>query len=99
MLWPSDFKLWFVTFSAIVVPSFLCLYITIWGCKNTVDLDLPSRYFLTVLYLVSLFLCIWALFMVTFTEPGIMPSVFMNTKIQNTEIRKINIYKEYYVEY
>lgn len=37
--------------------------------------------------------------MVTFTDPGIMPSVFMNTKIQNTEIKKVNIYREYYVEY
>lgn len=92
-------KIWSVTFTVIVIPSFLCLYITIWGCKNFVDLDLTARYFLTVVYLLSLFICLWAFFMVSFTEPGIMPSVFMNTKIVNKEIKKVNIYKEYYVEY
>jgi hypothetical protein len=83
----------------IVIPSFLCLYITIWGCKNYVDLDLTARYVLTVIYLISLLLCLWAFFMVSFTEPGILPSIFMNTKIQNIEIKKVNTNKEYYVEY
>ena len=39
ILWPSDLKIWFITLIVIVVPSFFCLYITIWGCKNEVDLD------------------------------------------------------------
>ena len=82
-----------------MIPSFLCLYITIWGCKNYIDLDLTARYVLTVIYLISLFLCLWAFFMVSFTEPGIIPSIFMNTKIQNIEIKKINTNKEYYVDY
>jgi hypothetical protein len=81
ILWPSDLKIWTITFLVIVIPSFLCLYITIWGCKNYVDLDLTARYILTVIYLISLFLCLWAFFMVSFSEPGILPSVFMNTKI------------------
>ena len=99
ILWPSDLKIWIVTFLAIVVPSFFCVYITIWGCKNFSELDLTARYVLTIIYCVSLFLCLWAFFMVSFTEPGIMPSVFMNTKIQNIEIKKVNVHKEYYVEY
>ena len=99
MHWPSDLKIWSITLTVIVIPSFLCLYITIWSCKNYVDLDLTARYVLTVIYLISLFLCLWAFFMVSFTEPGILPSVFMNTKIQNIEVKKVNTHKEYYVEY
>jgi hypothetical protein len=83
----------------IILPSFGCLYITVWGCKNEEDLDLAARGMLTAVYLLSLFLCLWALFMVTFTEPGIMPSVYMNTKMQNADVKKINVYKDYYVEY
>ena len=98
-LWPSDLKFWILTVLAILIPSTLCIYITIWGCKNFDDLDLTARYFVTILYLISLFVVLWALLMVTFTEPGIMPSVFMNTRIQNTEIKKVNVYKDYYVEY
>lgn len=88
-----------ITLVAILLPSFLCIYITIWGCKNFMDLDLTARYVLTGIYSLSLFLCLWAFFMVSFSEPGIMPSVFMNTKIQNIEVKKINVHKEYYVEY
>lgn len=92
-------KIWLITLTVIVIPSFLCLYITIWGCKNETDLDMTAKYFLTLAYLFSLCLSLWAFFMVSFTEPGIMPSIFMNTKIENTEVKKVNIYKEYYVEY
>lgn len=92
-------KIWFITLIVIVVPSFFCLYITIWGCKNETDLDLQSKYVLSAIYLISLFLCLWAFFSVSFTEPGILPSVFMNTKIQNIEIKKVNVHKDYYVEY
>ena len=98
-LWPSDLKIWLFTLTIIVVPSFFCIYITIWGCQNNEDFDTNAKIFLTIIYCLSLLICLWSLFMVTFTEPGILPSIFMNTKITNIESKKINVYKDYYCEY
>ena len=90
ILWPSDLKIWIVTFLAIVVPSFFCVYITIWGCKNFSELDLTARYVLTIIYCVSLFLCLWAFFMVSFTEPGIMPTPADGEEFFNSPDRPVS---------
>ena len=82
-----------------MIPSGFCIYITIWGCKNAEDLNTTAKYLLTFFYSLSIFICLWSLFQVTFTEPGILPSISMNTKIQNIDIKKPNQNKEYYVEY
>lgn len=71
-IWPSDFK--FVPFSvaAIILPSALTLIVVIWMCKESV-LDVQSKIILTIFYLISLFMCLRNFYMVTFSEPGILP--------------------------
>ena len=42
---------------------------------------------------------LWSFYYISFSDPGILPSIEMNTPIIDSEKYKANGYKEYYVEY
>jgi hypothetical protein len=42
---------------------------------------------------------LWSFYYISFSDPGILPSIEMNTPIIDSEKYRANGYKEYYVEY
>ena len=42
---------------------------------------------------------LWSFYYISFTDPGILPSIEMNTPIIDSEKYRADGYKEYYVEY
>lgn len=42
---------------------------------------------------------LWSFFNITFTDPGILPSLQLNNQIPDYEKYKADGYKEYFVEY
>jgi hypothetical protein len=99
-LYPSDLKLIWVALLLILVPSSLLLYFVIWSCEDK-ELSEASQYKgqLSVFYLTTLFLCLRYFYLVTTTEPGIIPAVSQNSGIPNQEQKKACNVREYYAEY
>ena len=63
-------------------------------CPESV-LDVPSKIALTIFYLISLFLCLRNFYMVSFTEPGVLPSLRKNS----AAVKFADPIRDYYVEY
>lgn len=82
----------------IVVPSVLCVYFTILQADDKI-IDKITKISLLCLYALSFTMCILMLYYTAFTEPGILPSVYQNSGIPNTESLIPNLEKEYYCEY
>ena len=57
------------------------------------------KFHVTVLICVTLFMSLKYFYLVSFTEPGILPSVQMNTEIPNYDNKKPCSIRDYYVEY
>jgi len=83
-----------VSLAAILGPSALTLFVVIWMCQESV-LDVPSKIALTIFYLISLFMCLRNFYKVSFTEPGILPSMRKN----NSSVKFADPIRDYYVEY
>jgi hypothetical protein len=82
----------------IVVPSVLCVCYTILQADVKV-IDQISKISILCLYGLSFIMCIIMLYYTTFTDPGILPSVYQNSGIPNTETLVPNVDREYYCEY
>ena len=93
-IWPADFKFVPVSLGAILGPSAFLLLVVVWMCDESV-LDIPSKIALTILYLISLFMCLRNFYLVSFTEPGILPSMKKN----NMAVKFADPIRDYYVEY
>lgn len=100
LLWPSDLKCALFTLCTIVGPSALCYIFPIWKCDDSQSgITLQYKIELTCAYSFSLFLCLIMFFMVTFTEPGILPSVYLNSGIPSAETKQADNMRDYYCGY
>jgi len=95
---PADFRFTFLTLTMIVVPTVLCIYYTILQADDKI-IDQITKISLLCLYSFSFTMCVLMLYYTAFTEPGILPSVYQNSGIPNTESLIPNLQKEYYCEY
>ena len=83
-----------ISLGAILGPSALLLVVVIWMCDESV-LDVPSKIALTIFYLLSLFMCLWNFYKITFSDPGILPSMKKNSGA----VKFADPIRDYYVEY
>jgi ABC-type dipeptide/oligopeptide/nickel transport system permease component len=97
-MWPIDFGITFITLILIVSPSVLCILYTILQADEKI-IDKITKISILCLYGFGLFMCIIMLYYTAFTEPGIIPSVYQNSGILDTESLVPNIQREYYCEY
>ena len=89
-----------ITLFFIFVPSFFLVYVVIWQCSDK-ELSSYQQYkgHLTIFYLTVLFLCLRYFYLVSTTEPGIIPAVSQNSGIPNQEQKKACNVREYYADY
>lgn len=88
----------FLTLAMIVVPSVLCVYFTILQADDKI-IDQITKISILCLYILSFTMCILMLYYTSFTDPGILPSVYQNSGIPNTESLVPNTEREYFCEY
>jgi len=85
---------------AIIFPTILMIFVTIRMCDEKELADTAQyKFHMTVLLCVTLFMSLKYFYLVSFTEPGILPSIQMNTEIPSYENKKPCSIREYYVEY
>ena len=96
-LWPSDLKFMLLTLTIIIGPAALG-YLVIWTSDPKV-VPKEDKIILSCVHAFFLAMCLISLFRVTFSDPGVLPSLYMNSGIESTEIKVANSTKEYYVEY
>lgn len=93
----KDSKLFILTNFLILGPSAIG-YAIIWMTYPTI-LSTPEKVAVTFVYSVSLGLCMYYLYAVYWSDPGILPSLYMNSGITSTEHKKADNVHDYYVEY
>ena len=96
-LCPSDGKFTILTMLAIIVPAGLSFYV-IWFCDSE-KIDFITKIILSSIYGFFLFLSVFYFCMTAFSDPGILPSIYMNSDIPCTEKKKADNLKAYYVDY
>lgn len=86
-----------VTNFLILGPSALG-YLIVWMTKPEV-LTLTHKIIISIVLTTSMIVCLWYLYQTYWSDPGILPSLYMNSGIVWTESAKADNVKEYYVEY
>ena len=97
-VWPSDYPFIMFTLSGILIPAGCCIWITIAQADSNI-VDDNTKIGLIGFYVLSVFISLYCLFQVSTTEPGILPSVYMNSGIPPTEKHIVDSIKDYYCEY
>ena len=97
-MWPSDYPFIMFTLSGILIPAGLCIGITIYQADPNI-VDENTKIGLIGFYVLSVFISLYCLFQVATTEPGILPSVYMNSGIPATDRHKADSVQDYYCEY
>ena len=62
-------------------------------------IDFTQKYILLVIDVFFLAMSITCLYLTSFTDPGILPSLFMNSGIASLEKKSADPKQDYYVEY
>ena len=97
VLWPSDLKFTLMTLTIILGPAAL-LYYCVWFADPRV-VSIHVKIILTSLFSFFLVVTLITLFRTTFADPGVLPSIYLNSGIENKEKYKAVSAKEYFVEY
>lgn len=85
---------------AIIFPTCLMIFVTIRMCDDAALADTARyKFHVTVLLCVTMFMSLKYFYLVSFTEPGILPSVQMNTEIPNYDRKSPSSIRDYYIEY
>jgi hypothetical protein len=85
---------------AIIFPTCLMIFVTIKLCDDAALADTAHyKFHVTVLLCATMFMSLKYFYLVSFTEPGILPSVQMNSEIPNYSNKKPCNIRDYYIEY
>jgi len=58
-----------------------------------------QKIILTSVYTIFLFLCLYNFYKTAFSDPGILPSIYMNSEIPPNERKEADNKNTYYVDY
>lgn len=97
VLCPSDRGYVIISLMLILIPSGLS-YLCIW-LSDPVLVDFHLKIILSAVFSFFLFLCLFYLFRVMLSDPGILPSIYENSGIPSTERKRADNVREYYAEY
>ena len=97
-MWPSDYPFILFTLSGILIPAGLCIGITINKADPNV-IDDETRIGFIGFYALAVFISLYCLFQVATTEPGILPSPYLNSGIPATDRHRADSVRDYYCEY
>ena len=92
---PSDMCFVYFTLSIILIPTLLCIVVVIW---MTDEFPIWLKVILSILDLITLYLCIYSLYKCSSTDPGIIPPVNDGT-LPDAAAKKPIEKNDYYVEY
>lgn len=93
----SSIPVFYVTLLIILIPAGIFFFILWLG--QPVKLSLITKIVVSVIYSFFLIMCLVYLFSTLLSDPGILPSVYMNSSIPSNETKKADSQKDYYVEY
>ena len=93
---PSDVCFTYFTLSLILIPSSLCLIVVI--CLNEY-FAWWLKIILSILYIITLYASLYNLFKCSQTDPGIIPSISLDSKLPETNRKKPKSNIDYYACY
>lgn len=93
---PSDVCFTYFTLALILIPSSLCLVVVI--CLND-QFPWWLKIILSILYIITLYASLYNLFKCSQTDPGIIPSLSLDSKLSETNKKKPKSNIEYYACY
>lgn len=88
---PSDNSFLAITLTLILVPSLLCLVVVIF---LNYRFEIWLKVLLTIIYAISLYMCLSQLFKCSFTDPGILPAL-----AEEQDAGRPDSKKHYHVKY
>lgn len=92
-----DNKIFILTNFLIIIPAAIG-YMVIWMTDPNV-LSKTDKITLTVVYSVFFFLSMYYFYKIYYSDPGILPSLYMNSEITSVESKKADNVRDYYIEY
>lgn len=83
---------------AIILPSAGTIAVSLWMAESD-NVDMQAKIVLSVILGTTLLMTLEHYYIAMFSDPGILPSVHMNTGINFHSKRKADPLRSYYVEY